>query len=62
MFYRYKDNYLADAIEITHNNVKYTIANHASYSYPINGWTYYSSKEAACTAFGISVPSIPTEV
>ena len=61
-FYRYENNYLADAVEIYHNGTKYYLANHATYSYPINGFTYYASKEEACTAFGISVPSAPTEI
>ena len=60
-FYRYESNYLADAVEIHHNGKTYYVNNHADYSYPIDGFTYYASIEEACAAFGISVPDATTE-
>tara|TARA_Y100000004_G_scaffold157443_1_gene183153 strand:- start:102 stop:302 length:201 start_codon:yes stop_codon:yes gene_type:complete len=60
-FYRYENNYLADAVEIRHNGKTYYVNNHADYSYPIDGFTYYASIEEACAAFGISVPDATTE-
>ena len=60
-FYRYENNYLANAVEIYHDGKRYYVNNHADYSYPINGFTYYASIEEACTAIGISVPSATTE-
>lgn len=33
------------------------VAKHADYTYPVNGWSYYDSSEAAYAAEGLEVPA-----
>lgn len=34
------------------------VAKHAEYEYPVNGWTYYESKDAAYAAEGLEAPPL----
>lgn len=57
----YKKNKEGDALHFAPTAVHYPggsllIANHAEYTYPVQGWTYYESAEAAYTAEGLPFP------
>lgn len=58
----YKKNKEGNALHFAPTAVHYPggsilVANHAEYTYPVEGWTYYESSEAAYAAEGLEMPA-----